>query len=146
MVWNTLDNHSAGDLITESHMDDIRENIEYLFDPNMEIDTLASVSTTSTSYVDTGLQVTITSNGGLLTILFAGRANLSAVGGEPVFRLLRDATELEAIGPMGTNVGVGIVYAETQAAASYTYKVQIKRNGGSNTAYLYDAQLIVKEA
>lgn len=36
MTWNTLTNLTAGQLVTETHMDNIRENIEHLGD-NVEI-------------------------------------------------------------------------------------------------------------
>jgi hypothetical protein len=57
MSWHTLTNLTQGQLVTETHMDNIRENIEYLGD-NIEIGGTAAKNlsgATSASQMATGL-------------------------------------------------------------------------------------------
>ena len=46
MTWNTLTNLTTGQLVTETHMDNIRENIEHLGD-NLEIGGVAAKDLTA---------------------------------------------------------------------------------------------------
>jgi len=73
MAWETMQDLTTGDIVTEADMDAIRGNIEYLLEPNSDADdSVADFTTTSTSFVDVGAAYTrtVTSFGGPLLILF----------------------------------------------------------------------------
>jgi hypothetical protein len=56
MTWNTLTNLASGQLVTETHMDDIRENIEHLGDNVLigGVDAKTLTTTTSAARLATG--------------------------------------------------------------------------------------------
>lgn len=76
--WTTMTDRSAGDVISEADWDAFQGNIEYLLNPNADlniVDNSGEYSTTNTSFEDihaTDFACTITTNGGPALVYFIG--------------------------------------------------------------------------
>lgn len=153
MVWNTLVDLTNGDVVDETDMDEIRENIEYLLSPNKAIvvDASGNKSTTSVysggGFVNidgTNLTATITTHGGPVMVYFSGVWYHSSAGQEVWFDIANNGTRL--IGghgqiPMGPSVAnekhqINIVLLVDLPAGTYTFTPQWTINS-SGTAYLW---------
>ena len=107
-------------------------------------------STTSTSYIDTGLTCNITPVSASSKIVIAGRIQLVKTSYTAIARLLRDSTEIGSNPDTGSNsdfftfytassymsIGVPFMHDDSPNTTSQvTYKLQIKSDGG-NTLYI----------
>jgi len=99
-------------------------------------------NTNSANFVDiTGCSATITTNGGkVLAILNTGHTAGSAGTTIGVVTILRDATNLgdSTWGLNGISAAVGVESAviDSPIAGTYTYKGQLRADGGSGTIYV----------
>ena len=142
MAWATMTNLSTGDLVTETHMDNIRGNIEYLLDPNKDQairDNTTNYTTTSTSFVDvdaTNLSFTITTNGGPVEVWFSV-PYMANGGGRPSFDVDVNGTRIGASFSHGLATGgasptTGDVHTVSWkgyheiAAGNHTFKLQYR--------------------
>ena len=93
----------------------------------------SNFSTTSTTYSDVGLSVTITTTGRpVMIVLHPGatalKFGISSSGSNPVIQVLRDATQIMEV-YLATNVQlfpVNFVIPDAPSAGTYIYKVQAK--------------------
>ena len=108
-------------------------------------------STTSTSYIDTGLTINITPTQANSTIAIVGRIQLCKTSYTAVARLLRDSTEIDSNPDSGGNTDLFTFYSQSSymsigvpfmaddpshnSTSQLTYKLQIKSDGG-NTLYI----------
>tara|TARA_Y100000816_G_scaffold100012_1_gene69664 strand:- start:746 stop:1330 length:585 start_codon:yes stop_codon:yes gene_type:complete len=108
-------------------------------------------STTSTSYIDTGLTINITPVSATSTIAIVGRIQLTKTSYTAIARLLRDSTEIGSNPDTGTNSDLFTFYSQNSymsigipfmhdddghdTTSQITYKLQIKSDGG-NTLYM----------
>ncbi|MFC1961223.1 hypothetical protein ACFLYO_11010 [Chloroflexota bacterium] len=137
-TWTTLNNLSTGDLVTETDMDALRGNIEYLLNPNTASDYSSSYdSTTSTSFVDSGVEAEITSYGGVLLLLFQCRAQTTTdthvqfrftVDGDPL------TFEIDERFP-GEDV-MSLTEAVSVAAGTHTVKVQFRVTSAASVSII----------
>ena len=110
----------------------------------------AYTSTTSTSYIDTGLTCNITPSSTSSKIIISGRIQLCKTSYTAVAQLLRDSTVIGSNPDTGTNsdlftfysassymsLGVPFMHDDSPNTTSQvTYKLQIKSDGG-NTLYM----------
>lgn len=87
MAWQTMVNLADGDVVDEVDMDAIRGNLEYMLAVAYQASG-ASANTSSTSYVSTGVSVTLTTVKGY--VLIAGTVSYgtgSYGSGQALFRL-----------------------------------------------------------
>lgn len=146
--WTTMNDLSTGSLVTEADMDAIRENIEYLLDPNkqqVQRNNSGSYSTTSTVFVDvdaTNVKSTVTTNGGPVLVMVtlnashAGLVNISFdidVDGTRWGASFTDGI-CEVYGNSVLRVVNFAILVTGLGAASHTFKLQWKTDAG--TAYL----------
>lgn len=145
-TWATMNDLSTGDLVTETDMDTLRGNIEYLLNPNHEaiVYGTGNYLTTSTSFVDvdaTNLSITLTTNGGPVLVTFTcqvySSANVMAfditVDGTRVGAgYSRGLTAQDLINDFdGANVSCTVLVTGL-AAGSHTFKLQhLSGNGGN---------------
>jgi len=82
--WETMADLATGDLVTETHLDAIRGNIEYNLTPNQDQVkyTAGTIVTASTSWVDMPyMELTVSTNGGHLRVEFCMKWSHSVAGG-----------------------------------------------------------------
>ncbi|GAB4572950.1 MAG: hypothetical protein Kow0077_13810 [Anaerolineae bacterium] len=95
--WTTMQELVTGDLVTESDMAALRENITYLLDPN-RAEALVSggnYTTTSLAFVDvdsTNLSLTLETHGGPVLVLFSGNVYASSTAYRVRFDVAVDGT------------------------------------------------------
>ena len=110
------------------------------------------LSTSSTSYVDSGLTCNIQPVATGSKIVIVGRIQLTKFNYTCIARLLRDSTEIGSNSNSGTNTDLFTFYTNSYASLgvpfmmddspSYslgdtlTYKLQIKSDGGTATIYV----------
>ena len=110
------------------------------------------LSTSSTSYIDSGLTCNIQPVATGSKIVIVGRIQLTKFNYTCVARLLRDSTEIGSNSDSGTNTDLFTYYTNSYASLgvpfmmddspSYslgdtlTYKLQIKSDGGTATIYV----------
>jgi hypothetical protein len=106
--------------------------------------TTGDVTTTSTTYVDTGVTVTITTGAVRCLVAFIAQAKNSGGTDNGMFDLAIDGTRVgsAAFGTSfrsGTANGpVSFTYVtDVLTAASHTFKIQYRSSAGSNTVTLY---------
>ena len=108
-------------------------------------------STTSSSYIDTGLTINITPQKADSTIAIVGRIQLCKTSYTAIARLLRDSTEIDSNPDSGGNTDLFTFYSQSSymsigipfmaddpshnSTSQLTYKLQIKSDGG-NTLYI----------
>ena len=108
-------------------------------------------STSSTSYIDTGLTITITPTQANSIIAIVGRIQLCKTSYTAIARLLRDSTEIDSNPSTGGNTDLFTFYSASSymsvgvpfmaddpnhnSTSPITYKLQIKSDGG-NTLYI----------
>lgn len=164
MTWTAMTDLSAGDLVTEAHMDAIRGNIEYLLAPNHERQQRTGAgdyTTTSTTFVDidaTNLACTITTYGGPVLVVVTGSAYHSAANGYCNFDIdvdgNREGGVVRGLHSVQDTVGGALVpvafphLVTGLSAGSHTFKLQWCTLAGTltllNTAS-YVAQISVIE-
>ena len=104
-----------------------------------------SLSSSSTSYVDTGLSASITPNSTsnkILVLVSMGVFGADAAGsGGAAIKLLRDSTDLIVHSGLGAHPTITYIYTagtsfsyldSPSSTSSITYKTQFKSNGGEN--------------
>jgi hypothetical protein len=156
-TWTPMNNLATGDLVTESDMDALRGNLDYLLDPNKSalLDTAGSIySTTSTTFVDisaTNLSISLTTHGGPVLVIFSG----SMYAGTSSTRVWLDIT-VDGSRHSGTSygllqvVGLGTAIADTRpicmvalltglAAGTYTLRPQWAVSAGGTVWMLSNA-------
>ena len=105
----------------------------------------SSLSSSSTSYVDTGLSASITpgsTSNKILVLVSMGVFGADAAGsGGAAIKLLRDSTDLIVHSSMGAHPTITYIYTagtsfsyldSPSSTSSLTYKTQFKSNGGEN--------------
>lgn len=159
MPYTSMTNLAAGDLVTETHMDNIRTNIEYLLNPSVDValrDNSADYTTTSTSFVDvdaTNVKATITTYGGPVLVVVTCNVAHTAVAGVVRLDVDMDGTRLgdtdgllNFVGANGAGYFAPCTIAfivETVTAGSHTFKLQWKTGGATasmasnNTQYAH---------
>ena len=110
----------------------------------------AYTSTTSSSYIDTGLTCNITPISASSKIIITGRIQLCKTSYTAIARLLRDSTEIGSNSDSGGNTDLFTFYSASSymsvgvpfmaddspnTTSQVTYKLQIKSDGG-NTLYM----------
>jgi hypothetical protein len=128
---------TTGNVLTAAYMNDLRGAFRIL---QVVQDTSTTVqSTTSATYVDTDLSLTITpqSTGSKILAVFAGVSFSNSTGTEGACNIVRSSTTIaEAIGlsynSAGNAIGspIIVVLDSPSTASAVTYKVQFKRVGG----------------
>lgn len=145
--WQTMNNLSVGDLVTEADMDALRGNIEYLLDPNKQraLYTGGNFTTSSTSFVDvdaTNISATLDTNGGPVLIVVSGSGSHSVAGGTFYLDVTVDGARqggtkglwFADVGAANGNVGVGFSLLVTGlSAAEHVFKLQWRVDAGSAT-------------
>lgn len=151
MSWNTLADLTTGQIVTETHMDEIRENIEYLHSPNKDLvehNEGSDYTTTSTSFVDvdaTDLSQTLTTTGGNVLVL-CQVVVLSGTAANTYFDVDIDGTRFGTANTLGlatwkvndANDFGSITLAfivDGLSAASHTFKLQWRVSAGTTTMY-----------
>jgi hypothetical protein len=106
--------------------------------------TTGDITTASTTYVDTGVTVTITTGAVRCLIAFIAMAKNSGATDNAMFDLAIDGTRVgsTAFGTSfrsGTANGpISFTYVtDVLTAASHTFKIQYRSSSGSNTATMY---------
>jgi hypothetical protein len=108
------------------------------------------LSTTSSSYIDSGLTCNITPISSNSKIVIVGRIQLTKFNYTCIARLLRDSTEIGSNSDSGTNTDLFTFYTNSYASlgvpfmmddtpnttSQVTYKLQIKSDGGTATIYV----------
>ena len=105
----------------------------------------SALSSSSTSYVDTGLSASITpgsTSNKVLVLVSMGVFGADAAGsGGAAIKLLRDSTDLIVHSSMGAHPTITYIYTagtsfsyldSPSSTSSLTYKTQFKSNGGEN--------------
>ena len=105
----------------------------------------SNLSSSSTSYVDTGLTASITpgaTSSKILVLVSMGAFGADAAGsGGAYIKLLRDSTDLIIHGSMGAHPTITYIYTagtsfsyldSPSSTSSLTYKTQFKSGGGEN--------------
>jgi len=105
----------------------------------------SALSSSSTSYVDTGLSASITpgsTSNKILVLVSMGVFGADAAGsGGAAIKLLRDSTDLIVHSSMGAHPTITYIYTagtsfsyldSPSSTSSLTYKTQFKSNGGEN--------------
>lgn len=152
-VWHDLDDLSPYDILTAEHMDDIRENINYLLSPNNagEVrNNAADYTTTSQTFVDVdavNLARTITTHGGPVLILVSVSGYMNAVNYSGALDVEVDGTRIGSAHSFGLTrfhgVG-GAAYAQNLSfaclktglsAGEHTFKLQFRCNGSTFGLY-----------
>lgn len=124
---------------------------------NVVYSSTVTSSVTSTSFVDTGMSVTITTSGRPVWLsLMPGNAGIggalgcNTAGGVLNLNFVRGASQI-AIGQwtspgVAFNWGVGQwQFMDTPAAGTYTYKVQIRHQSGPGDSFASDVFLMAME-
>jgi hypothetical protein len=129
---------TTGDVLTAANMNNIRGAFRILQVVSANYATL--VSSSSTTYVDTGLTASITCQATSSKVLVLVQQSIysDASGQDLNFRLLRSGTAVQTtLGAINTAIGTGVfAYLDSPASVSaLTYKTQIARGGGSGTVY-----------
>ena len=150
MAWTTpKTDWVLGELATQSHLNDIGNNLAALKDPpsdNYELDEGSDYSTSSTTFVDvdgTNLALTINTNGGDVLVHFHGMIGKAAASHYWYFDVEVDGTRIGGddgiIGQLeSTNSRDPVSFTRLitgLAAGSHTFKLQWKVNANSITLY-----------
>lgn len=146
MAWASMTDLSTGDLVTESHMDVIRGNIEYLLNPNNDRilrDNSGNYTTTSGSFVDvdaTNLAATITTFGGPVLVIVSAVVDHSAASAIVSMDVDVDGSRLGGAEGMiwqqwdgatrEHNFSISVLVTGL-SAASHTFKLQWKTSGAT---------------
>ena len=101
----------------------------------------STVSTTSTSYVDTGLTLSITPSktSSKILVMYDAGVSISASAGGQINRILRDSTEIMYRGVVWSTAGsmngsTSVAYLDSPSTtSSVTYKVQFLTQSASST-------------
>ena len=100
-------------------------------------------STTSGSYVDTGVTKSITPSAATskILVIYGSGMNYTSSGTEMAMNCMRDSTQLNSViinldGVASTGGSAFMILDEPSSTSSLTYKVQIKRNNGSGNCYV----------
>jgi len=100
-------------------------------------------STTSGSYVDTGVTKSITpsATSSKILVIYGSGMNYTSSGTEMAMNCMRDSTQLNSViinldGVASTGGSAFMILDEPSSTSSLTYKVQIKRNNGSGNCYV----------
>jgi len=146
MPWNTLANLATGQLVTETHMDNIREDIEFLAGLGVKGSASDNVdrTTTSTSFVDmTNMSVTITTYGNPVILVYTGTVSNPTAGGGVNLDFTVDGTRQGGASGLAQALG-SLAYINTLiypiltlAAGSHTFKLQWKTTNASYAAAAY---------
>jgi hypothetical protein len=135
---------TTGNVLTAAYVNDLRGAFRILQVKESANDTTIRSSTSGT-YVDTGLSVTITPQATTSTILcvYNLQTFTSGSGTGVGLRLVRGATTVVTDVDIcyGTNSGIGsmteMYYIDSPSTTSATtYKVQFARNQGANISYI----------
>lgn len=150
MAWTAPATVVTGERMLASFWNtQVRDNTAYLLNPAHDEIQLLNLSTTSVTYVDTGLEVTIITNGGLVTVHFDGLFWLSVGTGLVNFRMTVDGSEKrnkEFLVLDTDEIGsVSMIWLEEMTAASHTIKIQYRCESG-DTLNMNDNYLFIKEA
>ena len=147
-TWNTMTDLANGDLVTETHMDTIRGNIEYLLTPNshqLNTANVANLTTTSTSFVaasTTYFRTTIETHGGVCLIVAQFMAGASSNIIYVSFDLAVDGTRigdttygLNHFYGFGNTTNSNIVVAgiTTPSAGTHNFDLYWKVSSGTGT-------------
>lgn len=147
-AWTAMRNLATGDLVTETDMDAIRGNIEYLFTPNsasIMLTDAGTISSTSTIWHDIheDLEVTLTTYGGPVLLTFTASFYGVTVGNIAFFDVAVDGTLVSGCTygitsqvAASTNVNqcesvTMTVLLTDLAAGSHVFKPQWKMNSGT---------------
>tara|TARA_R100001129_G_C5195241_1_gene212007 strand:+ start:42 stop:521 length:480 start_codon:yes stop_codon:yes gene_type:complete len=100
-------------------------------------------STTSSSYVDTGVTKSITpsATSSKILVIYGSGMNYTSSGTELAMNCMRDSTQLNSVcinldGVASTGGSAFMILDEPNTTSSVTYKVQLKRNNGSGNCYV----------
>ena len=100
-------------------------------------------STTSSSYVDTGVTKSITpsATNSKILVIYGSGMNYTSSGTEMAMNCMRDSTQLNSViinldGVASTGGSAFMILDEPNTTSSVAYKVQIKRNNGSGNCYV----------
>ena len=100
-------------------------------------------STTSSSYVDTGVTKSITpsATNSKILVIYGSGMNYTSSGTEMAMNCMRDSTQLNSViinldGAASTGGSAFMILDEPNTTSSVAYKVQIKRNNGSGNCYV----------
>lgn len=139
-TYTTLTAKNPGDQLTDTLMNQIIANIDFLRNPplNSYAPGLAdaNITTTSTSFVDlTGYSISVTSQGNPMLIFFMART-----AGNTRFDFLVDGVSItgdsDGVGGAGaTQSSTTIVRRVQPAAGARTFKVQWRSTSGTVTLY-----------
>ena len=130
----------AGNILEAAQLNDLRGAFRIL--QVVQDSTTSNQSTTSATYVDTDLSLSITpqSSSSKILAVFAGVTFSNAAATEGACNIVRSSTTIaEAIGlsynSAGSTIGTPIIVAldSPATASAVTYKVQFKRVGGIGT-------------
>ncbi len=150
MAWNTMRDLTVGDVVTESDMDTIRNNIEYLLTPNHQEVNISTTNTTSTTFVDiAGASVNLATNGGLVRAQFV--AQLTESGGpiQAQFRFVVDGVNKQAYTVLvryGYNIPVLITIPYQEVLSAGTHNIKLQWLASVGTLTLVAGQLFAAES
>lgn len=140
-TWTTPRTWAVGELVTAALMNThLRDNLDFLKTPIAAYSALGSnFSTTSSSYVDTGLSVTIVTNGGGLDVFLTGYVGVTQIA-TVTYRLLVDSVTPYAgivFVPAGSEIMNAslAIHVSGLSAGSHTVKLQLLTNVGTATFY-----------
>ena len=100
-------------------------------------------STTSGSYVDTGVTKSITPSAATskILVIYGSGMNYTSSGTEMAMNCMRDSTQLNSViinldGTASTGGSAFMILDEPNTTSSVTYKVQIRKSNGSGNVYV----------
>jgi len=134
----------SGEILTAANMNLLRGGFRIL--QVVQDNTVSPTITTSGSYIDTDLSLSITpqfTSSKILAVVSLMNYS-SASGTEAAYNIVRGSTQIAEIVGLGLNqvggasvVSGSIIYLDSPATVSATtYKVQMKRAAGSGTLYM----------
>lgn len=151
MAWTTPITWAVRQQLTAALMNEqVRDNLNYLNDNTQAIisrykATDAGHSTTSTSYVDTGLTYTIETPAPATVVILVATC-IRRTSGTATVRIHRNGTEIgdEGYGTIATNTGVTLLAIEQSlAAGTYTYTLKLKSSSATETAYVTAQTMLI---
>jgi hypothetical protein len=145
MAWTTPKTWAAGELLTASDMNTyLRDELNYLASgrPYNASSFTAGASTTSTSYSDTGLSVTLTPAASTRVLIIVSLFAVKNTAGSGFLRVLRDgatqignATQVDYNGGSATAIWVPctFIFVDTGLSlAAHTYALQFKSSDANS--------------
>lgn len=151
MAWTTPITWAVRQQLTAAQMNEqVRDNLNYLNDNTQAIisrykATDAGHSTTSTSYVETGLTYTIETPAPATVVILVATC-IRRTSGTATVRIHRNDTPIgdEGYGTIATNTGVTLLaIEESLASGTYTYTLKLKSSSGIETAYVTAQTMLI---